>query len=63
MIRSGTSPKTIQKVLGHASAAFTLDVYGHVFEDDLDAVAENLEQNAYWPRTENVTDLHVAEGS
>lgn len=43
MIRSGASPKTVQTVLGHASAAFTLTVYGHIFEADLDDLAERLE--------------------
>jgi hypothetical protein len=30
-------------VLGHASAAFTLTVYGHIFDADLDDLAERLE--------------------
>jgi len=30
----------VQKMLGHKSAALTLDRYGHLFEDELDAVAE-----------------------
>lgn len=29
-IRSGDDIKTVQGDLGHATAAFTLDVYGHV---------------------------------
>ena len=29
-IRSGDDIKTVQGNLGHAAAAFTLDVYGHV---------------------------------
>jgi hypothetical protein len=29
MISAGATPKTVQAVLGHASAAFTLTVYGH----------------------------------
>lgn len=29
-IRSGDDFKTVQSNLGHATAAFTLDVYGHV---------------------------------
>ena len=29
-IRSGDDIKTVQGNLGHATAAFTLDVYGHV---------------------------------
>ena len=31
-IRAGDDIKTIQGNLGHASAAFTLDVYGHTSE-------------------------------
>ncbi len=27
----------MQTILGHASAAFTLTVYGHMFDEDLDA--------------------------
>ena len=29
-------------MLGHASAAMTLDVYADLFESDLDAVAESV---------------------
>lgn len=31
-LQNGDDPKTVQGNLGHASAAFTLDVYGHVTE-------------------------------
>ena len=31
-IRAGDDIKTVQGNLGHATAAFTLDVYGHVTE-------------------------------
>jgi integrase len=43
MIHADASPKSVQVILGHASAAFTLMTYGHVFETDLDAVAERLQ--------------------
>ncbi len=33
-------------MLGHASAAITLDVYSGLFADDLDRVAEQLHQGA-----------------
>jgi len=33
----------VQRILGHASAAVTLDVYSDLFDDDLDAVAEALD--------------------
>jgi hypothetical protein len=35
--------RALQSVLGHGSAAFTLTVYGHVFEADMDSLAESLE--------------------
>jgi integrase len=33
MIAKGVSPKLVSRVLGHASVAFTLQVYVHVFEE------------------------------
>jgi hypothetical protein len=33
-------------MLGHASAAMTLDVYAGLFGDDLDAVADRLDELA-----------------
>lgn len=38
-ISSGANIKVVQKLLGHKSATLTLDRYGHLFPDDLDAVA------------------------
>jgi integrase len=43
LIRAGASPKALQAILGHQSAGFTLSVYGHVFEQDMAALAERLE--------------------
>jgi integrase len=45
-VKSGANPKVVQQMLGHASAAMTLDVYAGLFGDDLDAVAERLDQAA-----------------
>ena len=42
-ISSGATVLSVQRMLGHASAAMTLDVYSDLFEDDLDAVAEALD--------------------
>jgi integrase len=36
--------KALQRLLGHASASMTLDVYSALFDSDLDAVAERLGQ-------------------
>lgn len=41
-ISAGANPKAVQRMLGHASAAMTLDTYADLFEDDLDAVSERL---------------------
>jgi integrase len=43
-IASGASVKAVQKMLGHASAAMTLDIYGHLFSGELDAVAARLDE-------------------
>jgi site-specific recombinase XerD len=52
-IASGASVKGVQSMLGHASAAMTLDRYGHLFGDELDAVADRIDAaRADWMRTE-----------
>jgi integrase len=42
-ISAGVNVKALQRMLGHASAAMTLDVYADLFDDDLDAVATALD--------------------
>ena len=44
MIQAGASSKALQITLGHQSAGFTMSVYGHVSEQDLDNVVERLEE-------------------
>ena len=43
-IKSGDDIKTVQENLGHATAAFTLDVYGHVTEKMKYDSADRMEQ-------------------
>jgi integrase len=43
-VAEGANVKAVQRMLGHASAAMTLDVYADLFEDDLDKVADRLDQ-------------------
>lgn len=43
-IKSGDDIKTVQENLGHATAAFTLDVYGHVTEKMKQESAARMEQ-------------------
>ena len=42
-VAAGANVKAVQRMLGHASAAMTLDVYSGLFDDDLDAVADRLD--------------------
>ena len=42
-IKSGDDIKTVQGNLGHHTASFTLDVYGHVTEEMKQASAERME--------------------
>jgi len=53
-VSSGANVKAVQRMLGHKSAAMTLDTYADLFEDDLDAVAERLDERARAARIENV---------
>jgi integrase len=45
-VSAGANVKAVQRMLGHASAAMTLDVYSGLFDDDLDGVAERLDAGA-----------------
>jgi len=44
-ISAGASVKWVQRMLGHRSAAKTLDVYADLFDDDLTAVADRLDES------------------
>ncbi len=44
LIREGASVKAVQKHMGHATAAITLDTYGHLYSDELPDLAERLER-------------------
>ena len=43
MISAGASVKAVQKALGHSSATITLDRYSHLYREDLDALADALD--------------------
>jgi integrase len=51
-ISAGANVKVVQRMLGHASAAMTLDVYADLFDDDLTGVAEKLDESVgkMWAR-------------
>ncbi|MBL3699280.1 site-specific integrase [Leucobacter luti] len=44
-VSAGANVKAVQRMLGHASAAMTLDVYADLFDDDLDEVAARLSES------------------
>jgi integrase len=44
LISAGLNPLVISKQLGHATTAFTLDVYGHLFPGDGDRAADAIER-------------------
>lgn len=43
-VSAGVNVKALQRMLGHASAAMTLDTYADLFDDDLDAIGISLNQ-------------------
>ena len=51
-VQAGANVKAVQRMLGHASAAMTLDVYAGLFNDDLDAVADRLDTAAALARAD-----------
>lgn len=57
-VQSGAHVKTIQRMLGHTSAAMTLDVYSDLFEDDLDEVSTALDRAA---RSSGISTLFRAD--
>lgn len=46
LISQGAHPKVIQQHLGHSSITVTMDRYGHLFPDDMDRLADEL-NNVY----------------
>ncbi|RIX31271.1 tyrosine-type recombinase/integrase [Amnibacterium setariae] len=43
-VSAGANVKAVQRMLGHASAAMTLDIYADLFDDDLDVVSDRLDE-------------------
>lgn len=56
-VSAGANVKAVQKMLGHSSAAMTLDVYSGLFDDDLDGVADRIDAAA--ERVKNVSQAEV----
>ncbi|MGH9120731.1 MAG: tyrosine-type recombinase/integrase [Acidimicrobiales bacterium] len=65
-IAAGADIKVLQRMLGHASAALTLDRYGHLFPGQAQSVADRLDESARQARPQAppmVTLLAAAAGS
>lgn len=45
LVEQGAHPKAIQAHLGHSSITVTLDRYGHLFPDNLERLADRLEES------------------
>lgn len=43
-ISCGGQVKVVQRMLGHKSAAMTLDLYSHLYTEDLEDLAERLDE-------------------
>lgn len=65
-VASGANVKAVQRMLGHASASMTLDVYSGLFDADLDDVAVRMNQAATttlgeWARLTPATSADTAQ--
>ena len=45
-VASGANVKAVQRMLGHSSAAMTLDIYAGLFDDDLESLAQRMDEAA-----------------
>ena len=47
-IADGADVKAVQRMLGHKSAKMTLDLYGHLWDEGLDRVADGMDSRMAW---------------
>lgn len=57
-VSAGANVKALQRMLGHAKASMTLDVYADLFDDDLDVVADRLDA-----AIKSMTNVRTQSGS
>jgi integrase len=59
-VQAGASVALVQRMLGHSSPTVTLGVYSHLFEDDLDRVADRLDDAKTKSRADQVRTDRIA---
>ncbi|WP_231442075.1 tyrosine-type recombinase/integrase [Brevibacterium zhoupengii] len=59
-VSAGASVKVVQNMLGHSSAAMTLDVYSDLFETDVDDVAQRINDRRETALNDRPTGGHRA---
>jgi integrase len=62
LIADGASIKAVQAQLGHKSATMTLDLYGHLFPDETERLAERLAERMDRARTVAVSERSRTQG-
>ena len=67
-IAAGANPKDVSVRAGHSSVAFTLDRYGHLYEDGEDEISERLdamlsERAARQTRAKTVLEINERRGN
>jgi class 3 adenylate cyclase len=60
-VSAGANVKALQRMLGHAKASMTLDVYADLFDDDLDVVADQLDAAIKTITTDTTSKLASGE--
>ncbi|WP_448642919.1 tyrosine-type recombinase/integrase [Geodermatophilus sp. URMC 63] len=60
-VSAGANVKAVQRLLGHASAAMTLDVYSGSFDDDLNAVADRLDEAVTRARADSLRTVRQTD--
>jgi len=65
-ISAGASAKAVQRMLGHASAQIALDRYTHLYDDDLEDLADSMDARygaaQVRPKPEPGEVFHMAKG-
>jgi integrase len=65
-ISACTPPKVVQRILGHGSVTITMDLYGHLYPDEMDTWASRLDdiagRESMWPERGQFEDEGMPNG-